>query len=327
MNNINDYKDIYNKDGIKIIKHADIDINELIKSLDEWHDDIARIILKPNNIYYYATDNYDSEFYLNELPNTAFSYIKRVLELLIQNPEGFYDEYENNSAFANRINNSSTIEEIQEIIKDAGISIKIDSANLDKVKKQVHRKMCTDYCYGVFGELLFYSVVENVLDKVLLASKVQFITAPGTNAHGSDGIFCDEINKKLYFGEAKFTVSLQSGIYQAINSMNDCLNRIKLDQSFILTHQKSLKNGYGKKIDESNISEYSSKVIIFLLHGKEIDNDNIVETINKNKLKFSEKLNLVEFVIISFPIFDKENLKKEIAKEVSNYDSKYTATE
>lgn len=326
MSKIKEYNDIYNKDGIKIIEKSSVDLSDLIKNLEKWHEEIAEIILNPNTIYYYATDNYDSDSYLDELPKKDYSCVKNVLELLIKNPEEFYDEYQNNSLFAKKVKAANTISELKEIIKEAGIKTKADSSNLKKSKNQINKSLCMDYCYGVFGEILFYTVVENVLNNVLLASKVQYITAPGTNAHGSDGIFCNEEDKKLYFGEAKFTVNLQQGLSQAISSMNNCLERIKLDQGFILTHKKSLKNGYGKIINGDNISQYKNKIIIFLLHGEEIDTNSIVDIINKNKNKIVKKLDKIEFIVISFPIFDKENLKKEIAKEVSNYDTKYRTT-
>lgn len=57
--------------------------------------------------------------------------------------------------------------------------------------------------------MLFYSVVENILCNKLVLSKVDLITAPNTNAHGSDGVFCDEKENILYFGEAKFTIDLE----------------------------------------------------------------------------------------------------------------------
>lgn len=326
MSIIKEYNDIYNKDGIKIIEKSSVDLSDLIKNLEKWHEEIAEIILNPNTIYYYATDNYDSDSYLDELPKKDYGYVKNVLELLIKNPEELNDEYEKKSLFAEKVKTANTIAELEKIIKEAGIKTKIDSTNLEKAKSQINKALCMDYCYGVFGEILFYTVVENVLNNELLASKVQYITAPGTNAHGSDGIFCNEDDKKLYFGEAKFTINLQHGLSQAINSMNHCLERIKLDKDFILTHQKSLKNGYGKIINSDNISQYENKIIIFLLHGKEIDINSIVDIINKNKNSIAKKLGKIEFIVVSFPIFDKDNLKKEIANGVSNYDTKYRTT-
>ena len=183
----------------------------------------------------------------------------------------------------------------------------------------MHKKLNTDYCYGIFGEILFYNVVENILSNTLLISKVQLITAPNTNAHGSDGIFCDEESKVLYFGEAKFTSNLELGIKQALNSMEGCLDRINLDKSFILSHQRDIKNGYGKLINRSNIDDYECSIIIFLLHGQEIDNEKIISEIENYKDKFLKKTKGIGITIISFPIYDKEHLKNSIGKGIEKY--------
>ena len=50
--------------------------------------------------------------------------------------------------------------------------------------------------------------------------------------------------------------------------------------------------------------------IIYIFHWEEID-----------KEKFANKIQGLEFTIISFPIYDKEHLKDRIAKGVENYGS------
>ena len=55
------------------------------------------------------------------------------------------------------------------------------------------------------------------------------------------------------------------------------------------------------------------------MHGVEIDKDTIVSKIEKAKKRFENKLSGLTFVIASFPIYDKENLKKCIAKGVEDY--------
>lgn len=150
---------------------------------------------------------------------------------------------------------------------------------------------------------------------------MQLITAPNTNAHGSDGVFCDESKKVLYFGESKFTVNLGLGIAQALSSMQECLSRVKLDKNFMLVHGKDLKNGYGNLITVDTIDEYKCSILIFLLHGVETDYEQIVQQVEENKEKFANKIQGLEFTIISFPIYDKEHLKDRIAKGVENYGS------
>lgn len=56
-----------------------------------------------------------------------------------------------------------------------------------------------------------------------------------------------------------------------------------------------------------------------MLHGVEIDKDVITKKLDEAKKKFRNKLDKLTFVIASFPIYDKENLKKCIAEGVENY--------
>ena len=77
MKTIHDYETKYDKNGIKIIKHGKIDINELVRNLDVWHDEITQIILSSKSLFYYATNTSGSEKYVDELPKTISGKIQR----------------------------------------------------------------------------------------------------------------------------------------------------------------------------------------------------------------------------------------------------------
>ena len=286
------YEKKYDNDGIQIIGKSDVTMADLISQLDNWHDELTHIILLANNLYYYATNNVDSDCYLNELPDRNIQLVKNALEVIIKEPEKFYDSYKEKSNYHKKIQEASSIDEIEVILKECGMKLKnIKGLDVERVRRNTQSKL----------------------------SKVQLITAPNTNAHGSDGVFCDEGKKVLYFGEAKFTVNLGLGISQALSSMQECLSRVKLDKNFMLVHGKDLKNGYGNLITVDTIDEYKCNILIFLLHGVEIDYEQIVKQVKESKEKFAKKIEGLEFTIISFPIYDKEHLKDSIAKGVENY--------
>ena len=321
QNNIELYELKYDKDNIQIIGREKISMSMLISDLDKWHKELTDIILLPNNLYYFATNNFDSDTYLEELTNENFEGVKSALEVIIKHPETFFEEYKQKSENYLSVENAQSYKELEKVTQLCGLKISNYSGmDLEKAKLKIQSKLCSDYCFGVFGEILFYAVAENLLCNKLVISKVELITAPNTNAHVSDGVFCDDINIILYFGEAKFTVDLDLGISQALSSMEHCIDRIKIDKDFMLVHQKDMKNGYGHIIRRDNINEYECRILIFLLHGVEIDNDIIIAKLDKAKKKFSKKINKLTFIIASFPIFDKENLKKCIAKGVDDYD-------
>lgn len=319
-NEIELYEKQYDKKGIQIIGRKACDIKDLITNLKVWHEELTRIILMPNNLYYYATNNFDSDYYIEELTKENMECVQIALKVLIKEPEQFYEFYEKKSEFSKRVVKATTVEEIEDIVEESGVKkVKIKGIDLKTLKTNVQRKLCMDFCFGIFGEMLFYNVAENLLYNKLVISKVQLVTAPNTNAHGSDGVFCDEEKKILYFGESKFTTNLQQGISQALSSMSQCLDRINLDKNFMIIHRKDLKNGYGKKIDQHNISEYTCKILIFLLHGEDVDYSKIVKQIENYRNDFQKKLKGLEFIVVSFPIYDKECLKESIAQGVENY--------
>lgn len=322
INNIKNYTSLYSDNNIEIIRHCSIPYEYLLKNIEVWHKNLAEIILEPSTLYYYATSNPDSAAYKSILTNDNLSDVQDVLCNLIGDTDRFYEKYKKNSYYASLVDDMEDITELLRLADDVKIKIK-NNNDLDKAKIEIHKKLCLDYCYGVFGEILFYKVIENVILNELVLSKVQFITAPMTNAHGSDGVFCDENGKLLYFGEAKFSHNLESGIRQAISSMKNIEERIDTDISLIITHKNDLKNRYPYIINRDMLKEYSKGIIIFLLHGEEFDDKNIIDIINKNKAKVDTMTNDKKVLIISFPISDKEKLKERITKEIKLYDKKY----
>lgn len=318
-NEIDSYETKYDNNGIQIIKHKVMDIKDLVKDLTKWHDEITHIILSPSHLFYYATNITGSEKYVADLPEEYREDIKEVLELLVDDSDNFFDIYRHNCEIYEKVEMTTTLQELAEIMNAYGLKNTCKSKDLTKVKESLHKKLSSDYAFGIFGEILFYNVAENLLYNKLLLSKVQFVTAPGTNAHGSDGVFCDEQNKVLYFGEAKFTFNLKYGIEQAIQSMDKCISRINADVNFMIYHTKSLKNEYEHIISKKTINDYSKKVLIFLLHGEEIEDELIVQVIEKYRNRIKGKVGNIEFVIVSFPIYDKEHLKEQISKGVQNF--------
>ena len=102
-NEIHSYEKKYDNNGIQIIGKTDVAINELILQLNNWHDELTHIILLANNLYYYATNNVDSDYYLDELSDINIQLVKTALEVIIKEPEKFYDTYKEKSDFYKKI--------------------------------------------------------------------------------------------------------------------------------------------------------------------------------------------------------------------------------
>ncbi len=308
------------------VQKKQIDWNNLITSYEEWHKELADIILNKEALYFFATNNKDSLFMKEELSAKQKSKMQEVLKSLIKNPENYHEDFQKRNDLYEESKTLKTNKEIETFITRFGIDFKCD--NKKEFKNNINRlqkKLTADYGYGLFGEILFYIVVEKLMRDInLILSKISFITAPGTFSHGSDGIFCEYDKKILYFGEAKFTLDLSSGIEQAINSIKNYEERLKQDITFIVLHNRDLKNGYEEKediIEKEELEKFSKKILIFLLHGKEYETSEILEILKKKIEGLKNVTNdNIDFEIISFPIIDKNSLKNKIAWKVENYD-------
>lgn len=78
-NNIELYELKYDMDDIQIIGRKKFDMLALIDQLDEWHNELKDIILLSNNLYYFATNNFDSDTYLEQLTDENLEEVKSAL--------------------------------------------------------------------------------------------------------------------------------------------------------------------------------------------------------------------------------------------------------
>ena len=115
QNNIELYELKYDKDNIQIIGREKISMSMLISDLDKWHKELTDIILLPNNLYYFATNNFDSDTYLEELTNENFEGVKSALEVIIKHPETFFEEYKQKSENYLSVENAQSYKELEKV--------------------------------------------------------------------------------------------------------------------------------------------------------------------------------------------------------------------
>lgn len=302
--------------------------DDVKSNLETWHDEIADIILNKEALYFFSTNNNDSIFLNQELTLEQKNMIKGILESLIKNPDNYFEEFEKRNTLYNLAQEIKDIEEIKNFCKKYGIDFKTRKQEFIKEKNRLLKKLNADYGFGLFGEILFYIVMEYLMSNShLLLSKISFITAPGTFAHGSDGVFCEYDKKILFFGEAKFTLDLNSGIEQAISSLKDYNIRLNNDITFIVNHNRNLKNGYENYLDIINrdeLEKFEKHIVVFVLHGEEYKDDEIKKILINSRSRIKKDIDeQVKIKIISFPILKKNKLKERIAYKVEKYDKKY----
>lgn len=302
-----------------LIRKKNVSWDDIISNEESFYDEIVNILLNEESLYFYCTSNNDSKILHSNLSESQRKRIKNIFQLLIKNPESFYKEYNKGIILVEELKIIDDYENLNIFLKKYGINYKLKKENIVKDKTNIIKKIKKESSYGLFGELMLYSVVHNLLvNKNILISKLSFITAPGTYSHGSDGIFIDMKNKVLYYGEAKFTLDLKSSFEQALSSLKNVNERIKIDNNIIYCHESDMKNNFSlKTFDNEEIENLKKCIIIFALNGTEYDEEQIKEIVEKYETKFSSILGKgISFEILIFPIINKEKLKKQIAKQV-----------
>lgn len=303
-----------------VIKKKDVSWDEILLNKGIFYDEIVSILLNEESLYFYCTSNNDSKILYSSLSENQRKRIKNIFELLIKKPESFYKEYNKGISLIEELKKTIDYENLDKFLKKYGIKYELKKINISKDKANITKKIKRESSYGLFGELMLYSVVHNLLNnKDILISKLSFITAPGTYSHGSDGIFIDIENKILYFGEAKFTLDLKSAFEQALSSLKEVEERIKIDNSIIYCHESDMKNNFTlKTFENEEIEKFKKCIIIFALNGREYIGEEIKAIVKLYESKFSAILGEgISFEILIFPIIDKEELKNKIAKQVS----------
>ena len=303
-----------------VIKKKDVSWDEILFNKEIFYDEIVSILLNEESLYFYCTSNNDSKILYSNLSENQRKRIKNIFELLIKKPESFYKEYNKGISLIEELKKIIDYGDLDKFLKKYGIKYELKKINISKDKANITKKIKKESSYGLFGELMLYSVVHNLLNnKDILISKLSFITAPGTYPQGSDGIFIDIENKTLYFGEAKFTLDLKSAFEQALSSLKELEERIKIDNDIIYCHESDMKNNFSlKTFENEEIENFKKCIIIFALNGREYIEEEIKEIVKVYESKFSAIFGEgINFEILIFPIIDKEELKNQIAKQVS----------
>lgn len=315
-----------NKNQFKVEKKT-INWEQIICNKSDFFREVASIILDERSLYYFVSNNNDSHFLQSTLNNNQKNKIKLIFEQLIKNPEKFYIDVQREILLVKELETINNEEELNKFIEKYGLKKPKKNQSFKKRKNNIRQSINKESLYGIFGEIMLYVVVEYLMNnKDIIISKLNYISAPSTYSHGSDGIFIDKKNNVLYFGEAKFSINISSALEQALLSMKDLNERLKNDKRFLLIQESSYKNGYGIEIfDNNKIEQFKKCIIIFAFHGKEYKTEEIKKIFENYNLKFAKIIGKeVYFELISFPILSKECLKNEIAKQVTlKYESNW----
>ena len=181
------------------VERKNIDWNEVLIKRDDFYKEISSIILDDKALYYFVSNNDDAKYLQESLTLKQKNKIKMVFEELFKNPENFYSNFQRERNLLAKLELIKTDIGLKEFTKKYGLKYSNKKIEFEKNKEYVQKSIKRESIYGIFGEIMLYIVIEKLLtNRNIVISKLNCITAPGTYAHGCDGIFADKLNNILY---------------------------------------------------------------------------------------------------------------------------------
>ena len=175
--------------------------------------------------------------------------------------------------------------------------------------------------FGKIGEYIFCNILSYYYNFDCIIPKVHYTTNNNMSVYGIDALFYSKEHNLLLFGESKFCANLTNGIELVNKSLKKYSEQIKEEYRLVLsgrilkTYPSIFNERFGEArdisstieefIEEANITQIG--IPIFIVHGKDIDEKNILENLRKVKQKDFFSLRTI-YYFISLPVINKENL-------------------
>ena len=294
---------------------------EINDNLEEFWQNISSITLSPDSLYYYTCTKRDSIVKPKIITEKQRKLVFTLINGIIKNPNKYEDYYKPIFECFNNIDSLNSNLEIMEEFKRLNFEGFEEDKDVKANKAKLKKLVTADRGYGLFGEILSYTVEEAFFGDNLLISKIASITAAGTFSHGSDGLFYNSSTDTIIYGEAKFTKDLKSGLIQALDSISEFESRLSDDVSYVLRCTRQIKNNYEEYFEELTPEELLKKkmmINVFVLHGVEYQDESIDGEIKNYYNRMIKCLpQNIELRIVVFPIIDKNNLIKTILRELT----------
>ncbi len=186
---------------------------------------------------------------------------------------------------------------------------------------------------GKVGEYAFHVIMSKYFGLDCIIPKFRCSTDRNMSVYGIDALFLDVQNKCIYFGESKFSKTLNNGIVLANKSLSQYEAQIREEYRIILSAQDAFKLSpafnslfmdstqkcitFDKFISCAGITDIG--IPVFIAHGKKDIGEKPEDYIKlmKSKIKrdtmFGLKLN---YIFISLPVISKEKFIKVAFEKV-----------
>ena len=196
---------------------------------------------------------------------------------------------------------------------------------------------------GKVGEYAFHVIMSKYFGLDCIIPKFRCTTDRNMSVYGIDALFLDINNKCIYFGESKFSKTLNNGIVLANKSLSVYESQIREEYRIILSAEEGFSLSpafnsifldstqkcitFDKFITCAGITDIG--IPVFIAHGKDDINEkpedyiNLMKTKIKRNTMFGLKLN---YLFISLPVISKEKFVKvafeKVVKKQHEFESK-----
>lgn len=189
---------------------------------------------------------------------------------------------------------------------------------------------------GKIGEYIFFCLLNDYFDFDCILPKIHLQTDYNMSVYGIDSLFYSKQNDMLLFGESKFSVSMKNGVTLIKKSLDGYEQQIADEYELVLCNRL-----YGDKLNAFsgiyssftetciNIEEFISAaniqnigIPIFIAHGTELDENEIIKELKKIPRKNILGLNTI-YYCISLPVVDKFKAIAVFTKKIREAEERY----
>lgn len=196
---------------------------------------------------------------------------------------------------------------------------------------------------GKIGEYAFHVLLSKYFGLNCIVPKFRCTTDRNMSVFGIDALFLNVEEKRIYFGESKFSKTLSNGIKLANKSLDDYEQQIREEYRLVLTSD----DAFSLSNDFVNLFQHDSQICIkfetfikkahidtigvpvFIAHGKDNSKEQPQDYLDMMKKKLHKNsffgLN-VEYVFISLPVINKqefiESAIKKVVKKQNEFESR-----
>lgn len=183
--------------------------------------------------------------------------------------------------------------------------------------------------WGRIGEYIFNIILDTYFNLDCVIRKFALNTSPNMPVYGIDTVHCSIENKCLYFGESKFVSDITKGVALINKSLeqyeaqigkeyfNISNSNFRRNPKFLQMFQKYINICFTFTEFITELKMETIGIPIFIAHAGNFDETMVFSELRKIKKRTLFGLN-TEYIVISFPILDKEQFRKAFVAEANS---------